>query len=102
RDKSLPWVSRTIYGDSCYVNIKSKITKLTDYKFDKHPLILAREQVQNNLDKTDTTFDDTLHRKTVYYYAKTGHLIQIITTSTIPGNKMEWTKIFDDSDNLIF
>lgn len=102
RDKSLPWVSRNIYDDSCYVNVKSAIAKLTDYKFDKHPLIWAKEQVQNNLEKTDTTFDDTLHRKTIYYYAKTGHLVQIVTTSTIQSNKMERTKIFDNSDNLIF
>ena len=102
RDKSLPGVGHNIYGDSCYANVKSTITKLTEYKFDKHPLIRAREQVQNNLEKTDTTFDDTLHRKTVYYYAKTGHLIQIVTTSTILKNKSEQTKIFDDSNNLIF
>lgn len=102
RDESLPWVSRNIYGDSCYANVKSTITKLTEYRFEKHPLVWAREQVQCNLGKTDTTFDDTLLRKTVYYYAESGHLIQIIVSSTVPGNKMEWTKVFDESDNLIY
>lgn len=102
RDKSLPWASRNIYGDSCYVKVKSTITKLTEYKFDKHPLIWARERLQKSFEKTDTTFDDHLQRKNIYYYAKNGHLIQIITKSTISGNKMERTKIFDNSDNLIF
>jgi hypothetical protein len=102
RDKSLPWVSRNIYGDSCYVNAKATIMKLTGYKFDKHPLIWARDQVQMNLQKTDTTFDDTVKRKTVYYYSKQGNIIQIVTTSTVPRNKMERTKIYDNQNNLIF
>ena len=102
RDRSLPWVSYNVYGDSCYEKVKSEITRLTEYSFGKHPLIWAREQLQDHLGKTDTTFDDTLHRKTVYYYARTGHLIQIVTTSTLQGNKSERTKIFDDSNNLVF
>ena len=102
RDKSLPWVSGGIYKDSCYIKLKSTITKATAYKFDKHPLIWAREQVQVNLLKTDTTYDDTLRRKTVYYFSKQGHIIQIVTTSTEIGNKMERTKIYDESNNLIF
>jgi hypothetical protein len=102
RDKSLPWVSGGIYKDSCFIKLKSTVTKMTGFEFDKHPLIWVREQVQSNLQKTDTTYDDTLNRKTVYYYSKQGRIIQIVTTSRDPTNKMEWTKVYDDSNNLIF
>lgn len=102
RDKLSPQVGHTIYGDSCYVHVKSRITELTNYEFDKHPLEWARDQVENNLLKTDTTYNDTLDRKTVYYYSKQGSLIQIITSSTIEQDKSLRTKIYDIFNNLIY
>ena len=102
RDSSLPWVSNGLFKDSCYTNIKTTITKLSGYKFDKHPLVWAREQMMDNLEKTDTTFDITLQRQTVFYYLKNSRLLQTVTTSTVPDKKIRRTKIYDDANNLIF
>lgn len=102
RDKSLPSVGHNIYGDSCHALAKAFITRHTEYVFDKHPLIWAREQAEQHLLKTDTLYNEDRTRKTVYYYSRQHHLIQIVRSSTDQGNKSTQTKVYDKSNNLVF
>jgi len=82
--------------------MKVAITKSTGYTFKEHPLQWAKDQIESSLLKTDTAFNDSLKRTTIYYYNKQGNLIQIVTTGTLGNQKLEWTKVFDEQNNLIF
>ena len=102
-DKSLPSVSGINFTtDSDYSNLKSFIFKTTGYVISKHPLFWVKEEIENNLLKTDTLFDSATQRRKVYYYSKDFGLFQIMTTSTDRRNFMRGTKIYDNQNNLIF
>src|SRR4030095_1493483 len=68
--------------DSCKNRVKRFIQNETEFTFDKHPLEWAQGQLDTNLLKTDTLFDDRLKRKTVFYYNKDQSLFLVMTTST--------------------
>jgi hypothetical protein len=102
RGKELPWVSGEIVSDSCYINIKHTITSITKYKFNKHPLLQARLQIENNLLKADSIFNDSTNSKEIYYYNRQGGLIQIESIGVHGKIKFGGTKVFDNQNNLIF
>jgi len=102
RDATLPKVGQDVTSDSCHPVLKRTVTSLTGFIFDVHPLLWARDQVINNLQKSDTTFNDSLHLRMIYYYNKQGKLIQLITTSTSTAVHFLRTKIYDEQNNLVF
>lgn len=102
RDTSLPWVGGDVIKPSCYPAVKKTITELTGYVFEEHPLKWVKKEIAQNLSKTDTTYDDSARLRKVYYYSKTGNIIQIISTRTDRTEGYYRTKIYDENNNLIF
>ena len=81
--------------------VKTLIEKQTDFKFDKHPLEWAQLQIDTNLLRTDTLFDNEQKKRTVYYFNRSGSLFLIRTTSTELKNWSKRLSIYDDSGNLL-